>query len=210
MLKVLIADDHPVVRRGLKQIVADSPDVVVAGEATTMAEVLDKVGGTDYDVVLLDITMPDGNGLDILKDLKRIKPKTHILMLSIHPEERYALRVLKSGGAGYLTKDSAPEELINAIRKVALGGKYISPALAELLACHLEEGTDDIPHELLSNREFQVMIMIASGKTVKQIAEGISLSVKTISTYRSRILDKMNMKSNLELTRYAIENHLVD
>ena len=210
MMKILVADDHAIVRQGLKQIVADTPDIVVAGEASSGQEVLDKVLRNDYDLVLLDITMPGRSGLDILKELKSQKPEIHVLVLSMHPEEQYAIRVLKAGASGYLTKESAPEELITAIRKVSAGGKYVSSSLGEKLAFYLTTQAEKQLHQTLSNREYQVMCMIASGKTVKEIAEELFLSVKTVSTYRSRVLEKMKMNSNAKLTHYAIKNRLVD
>lgn len=209
MIKILIADDHPVVRRGLKQIVAEEPNMVVAGEAQNAKEVLELIRKQDWDVVMLDITMPDRSGLEVLKQLKKECPKLPVLVLSVHSEEQYAMRVLKSGAAGYMTKESAPEELVRAIRKVVTGGKYVSSSLAERLAFDLESGEKPL-HETLSNREFQVMCMIASGKTVKEIADKLFLSVKTASTYRARILRKMKMKTNAELIYYAVKNRLVD
>jgi two-component system invasion response regulator UvrY len=209
MLKILIADDHAIVRQGLKQIVTETPDMIVAGEASNGQELLNKIKESDYDVVVLDITMPGRNGIDVLKQLRSERPELPILMLSIHPEEQYALRALKAGASGYLTKESAPDELVVAIRKVSQGGKYISSSLAEKLAFELEVGREQAPHETLSDREYHVMCMIASGKTVMEIAQELSLSEKTISTYRSRILEKMKMKNNAELTYYAIKNQLV-
>ncbi|MDZ7260622.1 MAG: response regulator transcription factor [candidate division KSB1 bacterium] len=210
MIKVLIADDHAIVREGLKRILSETSDMVVADEASTGQEVLDKVWENDYDVVVLDISMPGRSGLDILKQLKSEKPELPVLVLSVHPEEQYAVRVLRAGAAGYLTKESAPDELIAAIRKVSLGRKYVSTSLAEKLAFDLERDAGKPLHETLSDREYQVMCMIAKGKTVKEIAEELSLSVKTISTYRARILEKMNMKTNAQLTHYALQNRLVD
>ena len=210
MLKVLIADDHPVVREGLKQIVTETQDMVVAGEANNGQEVLNKIREGDYDVIVLDITMPGRNGMDVLKQLRSERPRLPVLILSIHSEEQYALRALRAGASGYLTKESAPDELVVAIRKVSWGGKYISSSLAEKLAFKLEVGREQAPHETLSDREYQVMCRIASGKTVMEIARELSLSEKTISTYRSRILEKMKMKNNAELTYYAIKNQLVD
>ena len=209
MLKILIADDHAIVREGLKQILADTPDMVVAGEAATGNQVMEMIRKQHWDVVLLDITMPGGNGLDTLKQLKKEKPDLPVLMLSMYPEEQYAIRTIKAGVSGYLTKESAPKELITAIRKVAKGGRYISDSLSEKLAAYLGNDTDKLPHETLSDREFQVVIMIATGKTVSQIAEELSLSVKTISTNRSRALNKMKMKNNSEITHYAIKHGLV-
>jgi len=209
LIKILIADDHIIVRRGLKQIVAEFSDMVVTDEASNFQEVLDKVDKKDFDVVVLDITLPGRSGMDVLKQIKSQDPKLPVLVLSMHPEEQYAVRALRAGASGYLTKESAPDELIAAIRKVATGGKYISPSLAEKLAFELDTGTAKSPHEALSDREYQVLCMIASGKTVKEIAEELILSVKTISTYKARILEKMRMKSNAELTHYAIKNRLV-
>jgi len=208
-LKILIADDHAIVRQGLKQIVTETPDMIVAGEASNGQELLNKIKENDYDVVVLDITMPGRNGMDVLRQLRSERSGLPVLMLSIHPEEQYALRALRAGASGYLTKESAPDELVVAIRKVSRGGKYISSSLAEKLAFELDVGREQAPHETLSDREYQVMCMIASGKTVMEIAQELSLSEKTISTYRSRILEKMKMKNNAELTYYAIKNQLV-
>lgn len=210
MIRVLIADDHAVVRQGLKKILAEHSDMNVIGEAENAADALLLVQNTKADVLLLDITMPDRSGLDILKDLKRSKPKLPILVLSMHPEAQFAVRVLRSGGSGYLTKDAPPEELAKAIRKVTAGGKYVSAMLAEQLATMTETNIQRPPHEKLSDREFQVMRLIAHGKTLTKIGESLSLSVKTISTYRARILDKMNMTSNAEIARYAVEHKLIE
>lgn len=209
MIKLLIADDHIIVREGLKKIIAESLDITVADEASNGQEVLDKVWKNDYDVVLLDISMPGRSGLDILKQLKSEQPELPVLILSMHPEEQYAVRVLKAGASGYLTKESAPDELITAIRKVASGRKYVTASLAEKLAFDLQTNTDKQLHETLSDREYQVMCMIARGKTLKEIAEELSLSTKTISTYRARLLEKMKMSNNAQLTHYAIQNKLV-
>jgi two-component system invasion response regulator UvrY len=210
MLKILIADDHAIVRQGLKQIVTETRDMIVAGEASNGQELLSKIKEGEYDVVVLDITMPVRNGMDVLRQLRSEKPRLPVLMLSIHPEEQYALRALRAGASGYLTKESAPDELVVAIRKVSSGGKYISTSLAEKLAFEIEVGREQALHETLSDREYQVLCLIASGKTVMEIAQELSLSEKTISTYRSRVLEKMNMKNNAELTYYAIKNQLVD
>jgi DNA-binding NarL/FixJ family response regulator len=210
MIKILIADDHAIVREGLKQILSESPDLIVIAEASSGQEVLEKISKSDLDLVVLDIAMPGRGGLDILKEIKTQRPRLPVLMLSMYPEEQYAIRVLKSGASGYLTKESAPSELVMAIRQISQGKKYISPSLAEKLAIDLEINPDKMPHEILSDREYQVMCMIASGKTLKEIADGLSLSIKTISTYRSRILEKMNMRTNAEVTHYAIKNNLVD
>ena len=210
MLRILIADDHAIVRQGLKQIVTETRDMSVAGEASNGQELLNKIKEGEYDVVVLDITMPVRNGMDVLRQLRSEKPRLPVLMLSIHPEEQYALRALRAGASGYLTKESAPDELVVAIRKVSSGGKYVSASLAEKLAFELEVGREQALHETLSDREYQVLCMIASGKTIMEIAQELSLSEKTISTYRSRILEKMKMKNNAELTHYAIKNQLVD
>jgi two-component system, NarL family, invasion response regulator UvrY len=209
MVKILVVDDHAIVREGLKQIVADTSGLAVTGEAANEQETLELLRKHDFDVVLLDIAMTGRGGLEVLKQIKQEKPELPVLILSMYPEEQYAVRALKMGAAGYLTKVSAPNELINAIKKIATGRKYVSNSLAEKLAFNLEVDTEKPLHECLSNREFQVMCMIASGKTVKNIAEKLSLSVNTISTYRFRILDKMRMKTNSELTHYAIKNRLV-
>jgi DNA-binding NarL/FixJ family response regulator len=210
MIRVLIADDHAVVREGLKQIISEAPELTVAGEAADGAEALDKSRSLDYDVLVLDISMPGLTGLDIVKEVRAARPELPVLILSMHPEEQFAVRLLKAGAAGYLSKESAPDELVNAIRKVVNGGKYVSPELAEKLAFDLEAGSSKLPHETLSDREFQVLRMLAGGKTVKEIAEQLSLSVKTVSTYRTRLLGKMNLKTNAELIHYAIRHHLVD
>lgn len=210
MINVMIVDDHLIVREGLKQIITESSDIRVVDEASNGTEALAKVKHAECDVLLLDISMPGRSGLEILKDLKHEAPSLSVLILTMHPEEQYAVRVLKAGASGYLTKESAPDELIEAIRKVSKGGKYISPTLAEKLAFDLEIDTGRPPHETLSDREFQVLCLIASGKTVTEIADEMVLSVKTISTYRSRILEKMRMKTNAELTYYSIKNQLVD
>jgi DNA-binding NarL/FixJ family response regulator len=210
MIKVLIADDHAVVRQGLRQILTETPDMNVAGEAANGIEALERARDDEYDVLVLDITMPGRSGFDILKELHADQPKLPILILSMHAEEQFAVRLLKAGASGYLNKESAPDELVKAIRKVVGGGRYVSPALAEKLAFEIDSDSDRLLHESLSDREFQVMRMMASGKTVKEIATELSLSVKTISTYRARILDKMNLRTNAELIHYAIQNQLVE
>ena len=210
MIKILIADDHPIVRKGLKNIIKETSDMTVADEASNGQEVIKKALKKDFDIVVLDISMPGRSGLDILKELKIHKPKLSVLVLSVHPEEHYAVRALKAGASGYLTKESAPEELIKAIYRISLGKKYISSSLAEKLALDLDINSERPPHEALSDREFEVMCLIASGKTIKEIASELFLSIKTISTYRSRILEKMRLKSNAELIHYAIKHKLVE
>ena len=209
MLRILVADDHAIVREGLKQILAETSDIVVGGEASDGNQALNQARTAAYDLVLLDIAMPGMNGLEVLKQLKSERPDLPVLMLSMYPEEQFAVRTLKAGASGYLTKQSAPSELIAAIRKVCNGGKYVTSSLAESLAVYLESDSDRPPHELLSDREYEVMLMIASGKTVKMIGKELSLSVKTVSTNRSRALRKMGMKTNAELTYYAIKHGLV-
>jgi len=210
MIKVLIVDDHTIVREGLRQILEETLDIAVTGEASSAQEVINKVKNNDFDIVLLDISLPGRSGLDVLKQLKSIKPDLPVLILSMHPEEQYAIRSLRAKASGYLTKESASDELIKAIRKVAQGRKYITSSLAERLAFELEDNASCSYHEKLSDREYQVMCMIATGKRVKEIADALSLSVKTISTYRTRILKKMNMKNTSHLIYYAIKSGLVD
>jgi two-component system, NarL family, invasion response regulator UvrY len=209
-MRVLIADDHAVFRRGLIETLTEAFPKVTFGEAKTAQETLEHARRQDWDVVILDISMPGKSGLDILDDLKRLRSRLPILILSMHPEEQFARRALKAGASGYLTKDSVTEELKEAVRKIVAGGRYVSATLAEKLALDLRQGADTPLHELLSDREFQVLRMIASGKTVKDIAEDLSLSVKTVSTYRARILEKTGMKTNAELIRYALQTQLVD
>jgi DNA-binding NarL/FixJ family response regulator len=210
MIKILIADDHPIVRQGLRHILSGIPDMAVAGEAVNAQETLDQVRTGGWDVVVLDITMPDRSGFYILKELKHEQPDLPVLVLSIHAEEQLAVRVLKAGASGYLTKENAPAELIKAIRQVVGGGKYISPSLAETLAAGLDTASNRPRHKALSDREFQVMQMMAGGKTLAEIAGELSLSAKTVSTYRTRLLEKMDLKTNAEIIRYAIENGLIE
>jgi two-component system, NarL family, invasion response regulator UvrY len=210
MLRILIADDHPVFRRGLKQIIAETSDMVVVDEAADGREALRKAATGDYDVLLLDITLPFTNGVEVLSRLQNERPALPVLVLSMHPEEQYAVRALRAGASGYLTKESAPEELVAAIRKVSSGGKYVSASLAERLAAIVQRDGEVLPQETLSHREQQVMCLIASGKTVSEAARELSLSVKTITTYRARILEKLSVKNNAELMRYAIKNQLVE
>ena len=210
MIRIIMADDHPIVRSGLRELIAEAGEMVVAAEASNGHEFLEKVRRDDFDVALLDITMPGMDGLDVLKQLRIEKPRLPVIMLTYHPEAQYAVRVLKAGASGYLTKGCDAEELMEAIKKVSGGGKYVSPSLAERLADELDLTAQKPPHETLSDREYQVMCMIASGRTVTEIADELYLSAKTISTYRSRILEKMKMKNNAELTHYAVKNQLVE
>ncbi|MDQ5986180.1 MAG: Response regulator UvrY [Syntrophus sp. SKADARSKE-3] len=209
-IRILIADDHPIVRAGFKQVISDTQDITVTDEAKNGEEVMKLIRKNDYDLVLLDISMPGKNGLEVLKDLKLEKPKLPVMMLSIYPEEQYAVRALRAGASGYMTKGSAPNELIVAIRKISQGGKYISSSLAEKLTEYLSEDISKPLHEKLSDREYQVMLMIASGKTVTHIADELCLSVKTISTYRSHIIEKMKLKNNAEITLYAVQNKIIE
>ena len=209
MIRVLIADDHAVVRRGLLQILDDEPDLAPAGQASDAGEVLRIVRRDAVDVLVLDIAMPGGGGLEVLRQLQDLRPELPVLVLSVHAEKQYATRVLKAGAAGYLTKESAPEELVDAIRRVAAGERYITPSVAALLADRLET-RPGVPHEALSDREFQVMCMLASGDAIGDIAEYLSLSAKTISTYRARILRKLHMDTTADIIRYALDHNLVD
>lgn len=209
-INVLIADDHAIVRQGLKQILSETEDLHVAGEADDGADALRLARSQDWNVFLLDVTMPNRNGIDTLKQLKKEFPRLPVLILSMHPEEQYAVRAIKSGASGYLTKQSAPELLVTAIRQVAAGKKFISPSLAERLAEAITDDSDKPPHENLSDREYEVFILIASGKTLTQIAEQLSLSVATVSTYRARIIEKTNLRSNAEMIRYGLERALVE
>lgn len=209
-IKVFIADDHAIVREGLKQILAETRDIVVAGEAENGVDAIKLFRKSACQVMLLDISMPDRSGIEVLKQLKKETPELAVLMLSMHREDQYAIRALKAGAAGYLTKQSAPKELVTAIRQVAGGLKYISAALAQELANHVGEDHEAPPHDALSDREYQTLTMIASGKTVGMIAKELSLSVKTVSEYRARLLVKMKLKNSAELTHYAIKNQLIE
>ena len=208
MIRVLIVDDHAIVRHGLVQIVKGEADMTVVGEAENGDEALDLISRLTADVIVLDITMPGKNGLDILKEIKRLQPSVSVIMLSMHPKDQYAVRVLKAGASGYITKESAPDELVVAIRKAHDGGKYISPDVAELLASYIEHEGEGEPHRRLSDREFEVFRQIAGGKSVSQISADLNLSVKTVSTYRTRILEKTGFSSNADIVRYCIENSL--
>lgn len=210
MIKILVVDDHTLIRKGMKQILDDTEDMRVTGEAESGALAIRMAQEKPYDVVLLDITMPDRNGIDVLRQLKFNHPQLPVLMLSMHPEEQYAVRSMKAGAAGYLSKQSAPTQLVTAIRQVASGKKYISSELAVQLAEGLSQGYRELLHQTLSNREYQTLCLMASGKSLSEIAEAMSLSAKTVSVYRARLLEKMKLKNNAEAVRYAINNHLID
>ena len=210
MIRILIVDDHPVVRNGLKEILVRELEGVTCGEAGDGSQALDEVQSRRWELVILDITMPGQSGLSTLVELKRLQPKLPVLVLSVHSEDQYGKRVLKAGASGYMNKESAPEELIKAVRKLLAGGRYVSSALAEKLALALGEDSGRPHHEALSDREFEVLRRIASGRTVSQIAEELHLSGTTVSTYRTRILEKLNMTTTAELMRYAMHNQLVD
>jgi len=210
MIKIFVADDHALIREGIKKILRDEPDLQVVGEASNGAELLSKIGVLPVDLLILDIMMPGKDGLEVLRQLQKSCPKLRILILSLYAEETMAARAFKAGAAGYLTKESAPEELVRAIRKVASGRKYVSPLFAETLVNYLHKETEKPSHETLSDRELQVLCMIARGKTISEIAKELSLSVATVNTYRSRILEKMQMKTSAALVHYAIRNRLVE
>ena len=210
MIRVLIADDHAVVRRGLREILSEASDIVVAGEATTAADVAHLLATQKFDVAVLDMNMPDTTGLELLADVRTTYPRLPILVLTMHPEEQFGVHVLKAGAAGFLNKESAPEQLVEAVRKVGRGGRWISAELAETLASVVAGGKDGPLHARLTGRELEVMCLLASGKTVSDVAKRLSLSVKTVSTHRARLLVKMNMRTNAELTHYAIKNNLVE
>ena len=210
MLKVLVVDDFPLFRRGVRDLLDEGFKDAKIGEASDAQEMLKLLRLKPWDVAILDISMPGMNGLDALKQVKQEFPDLPVLILSMYPEEQYAIRTIKAGADGYLTKSSAPEELVNAIKKVHGGGKYVSPSLGEALAFTVNPGAEKDPHQLLSDREYEVLCLIGSGKTISQIADTMNLSVTTISTYRARILEKMRMKTNAELARYAIQKSLVE
>jgi len=210
VIRVLLADDHAIVRAGLKGILADTGDIEVAGEAANGQEVLARVSAQDFDVAVLDMSMPGRNGIELIKLVKREKPKLRILVLSMHSEEQYAVRALKAGASGYLSKESAADELVAAIRRIAGGGAYVTPETAERLALGAAPRAEAAAHTLLSDREFQVFQMIARGASVSEIARELSLSVKTISTHKTRIMDKMGLANQAELIRYALEHRLLD
>lgn len=212
MIKIFVLDDHAIIREGLQRIVSKTDDMKIVGEARNAKEIINEAlkANWDADIVLLDITLPGRSGIEVMNELKIIRPKLQFLVLSIHPEDQYAVRALRSGASGYMTKDSAPEQLIGAIRKIYSGGKYVSPSLSERLVSYVRDDRDRPLHETLSNREFQVMCMIASGKTVTEIAKELALSVKTISAYRTKVLGKMDMKTNAQLTLYVLQKQLTD
>ena len=209
MIKVLLADDHPVVRRGLRQILAETPDLLASGEASSVDEVRAAVQEQRWDVVVLDISLRGGNGIELISEIRRLRPETRVLILTVHPEDQYAVRAIRAGAAGFMNKESAPEKLTEAIRKIASGGRYVSPALAETLASVLAGDDGDEPHRRLSDREFEILKLLGSGKTVSEVAAQLALSVKTVSTHRTRILRKMNMTTSAQLTHYAVRNRLV-
>ena len=209
MIRVLIVDDHAIVRRGLRALLSDEFRGAAFGEASDALQALEQLRKKEWDVALLDITLPGKSGLDLLKELKAARPRLPVLVLSVHPEDQFAVRALKAGAEGYLTKDSAPEELVKAIRKVLAGGRYVSPTLAEKLASNVRKDFTRLPHETLSDREYEIMCLIASGKTVTEIAGELSLSAKTISTYRTRVLEKLGVKNSAAIVQYAIRNGLV-
>ena len=209
-IRVLVADDHPIVRQGLRQIIADTADMTVVAEATSAREVLEHVGAQEIDVALLDLVMPGTTGFDLLEAVHRERPRLAILILSMHPEDQYAMRALRAGAAGYLNKESAPDDLVQAIRKVHGGGRWVTPRVAEQLAAHLGAPAGRLPHETLSNREHQVLCLLAKAMSVKDIGRALHLSEKTISTYRARVLDKLGLKTTADLIRYAIQNGLAD
>jgi two-component system, NarL family, invasion response regulator UvrY len=210
MIKVIIADDHPIVRKGLKEVLAEDPNIAVVDEAGDGHELLRKLRDRDFDVIILDISMPGLDGLEVLRKIKSENKAAHVLMLTIHPEARYAVRCLKMGAEGYLTKGSAPDELVQAVKRISGGRKYISQNLAEALTDELTSESHSSPHEALSDREYQVLLRIASGSPLKEIADQLALSVKTVSTYRSRILEKLKLQNNTELILYAIRHDLVE
>jgi two-component system, NarL family, invasion response regulator UvrY len=210
VITVLVADDHAVVRRGLRQILAETPDILVGAEAATVPEVVRLLGEQRFSVIVLDISLPGGSGIELLSEIRRDRPGLPVLILTAHSEEQYAIRAIRAGAAGFLTKESAPDRLIEAVRKVASGGRYISAELAEQLASVLAGESNGAAHERLSNREFEILKMLASGKTVSEVAVLLSLSVKTVSTHRARILKKMQMRTNAELTHYAVRQGLVE
>lgn len=209
-MKILLADDHAVVRRGLRKILEDELPGAEFGEAENAAQVQERLQAGAWDLLLLDVNMPDRSGLDLLKELKATQPKLPVLVISIHPEDQLGIRTLRAGAGGYLSKSAPPSEMVAAVKKLLAGGRYVSESLGERLAATLPDDAQKQPHELLSDREFQVMRMLASGRSVSEIAENLCLSVKTVSTYRTRVLEKMSLRTNADLTRYAMQNRLVE
>jgi two-component system, NarL family, invasion response regulator UvrY len=210
MTRILLVDDHPIVRQGIKQVLADAFNPAVVGEAANAQEGMSEVLGTDWDVMVLDITLPGASGLDLLKDLRRERPTLPVLVLSMHPPEQFARRAMSAGASGYLSKNSPPIELVKAVGEVIAGRRYLNPAVIDELATTLQPGRNEPAHAVLSDREYQVLRMIASGLTVSQVAARLMLSVKTVSTYRARVLEKMNMSTTAELMHYGIQHNLVD
>jgi two-component system invasion response regulator UvrY len=208
-MRILIADDHALIRKGLKHILQEEFPSAFIDEASDAEDVINKTLSGDWDVIICDLSMPGRSGLDVVQHVKQNFPKIPVLILSIHPEEQYAIRAMKTGAAGYLSKDAAPEELVKAVRRVLLGRKYVSASIAEKLTDELYEEGSRAPHESLSHREFDVFTLLAAGNAVSEISEKLSLSVTTVSTYRTRIMVKMKMKSNADLTRYALDNKLI-
>jgi two-component system invasion response regulator UvrY len=209
MIRILLVDDHAILRRGLRALLSDEFHDATLGEASNAEQALEQLAKRVWDIALLDITLPGKGGLELLKEVKAARPKLPVLVLSAHPEDQFAVRALKAGAEGYMTKESAPEELVKAVRKILAGGKYVSPSLAEKLATGVRKDLTRLPHQTLSDREYEVMCRIAAGKTVTEIAGELSLSVKTISTYRTKILEKLGVKNSAEITRYALQNQLV-
>ncbi len=210
MIRVFIADDHVLIREGLRQLLRDQVDLTVEGEAETTATMIDEVSRIRPDILIMDLTMPGKPGLEVLQDLRLLCPRMRVLVLTMHPEDSLAVRALRAGAAGYITKDAVAEELLRAIRKVAAGGKYVSATLAERLADALDVTSEKPPHETLSDREFQVFILIAKGKSIAEIAAALAISPATVNTYRARLLDKMHVSSNVELIHYALRNTLIE
>jgi two-component system, NarL family, invasion response regulator UvrY len=208
MIRILIGDDHAVVRQGIKSILSEESDDMTFGEAGNAHEIRERLKGQAWDLVILDINLPDRSGLDVLKELKAAYPKIPVFVLSIHAEEEYAVRMFKAGASGYMTKESMPDELVSAVKRILKGGTYVSPVFADILASQLRKGRDQDPHERLSDREYEVMMGIASGRTVTEIADTLCLSTKTVTTYRARILEKMNVKTTADIVRYTIEHKL--
>jgi len=209
-MRILVCDDHPIVRKGLREILEQEDAPVTVAEAASAQEALELARKKAWDTVVLDITMPGRSGLELLKDLKRERPNVPVLVLSVHPAEQYAIRVLRAGASGYLTKESAPEELLTAVRRIVRGGRYVSPSVGETLVADLGRPAEDLPHHGLSDREFEIMRLLASGKRASEIGRELNLSVKTVSTYRARVLQKLNLRTTAEIMRYAMSHGLVD